>query len=169
MSAAEAEALGVAGSERRSLVRLDSAKVNNAPPASETSWFRLIGVQLGNGTPEYSRGDEVQTAEPWQPPLSLSISPADENRILDQIAAGLPNGQRYSRSPQATKRAALTIVRETVPNLTIPQAKAVIANWFKKGVIGVQKYHDPIERRKRDGLYVNPAKRAEWMRVNQIV
>jgi len=53
---------------RRSLVRQDSAKLNIAPPAVDTVWFRLVGVPLNNGTPAYPHGDVVQTVERWSPP-----------------------------------------------------------------------------------------------------
>ena len=64
MSADDAALFGVTEAERRSLIRMDSAKVNIAPPATSAKWFRLVGVGLGNGTAEYPHGDEVQTVEP---------------------------------------------------------------------------------------------------------
>ena len=68
MTEKEAEWLGVAETDRRSLIRLDSGKVNIAPPTSTATWFRLVGVPLGNATSEYPNGDEVQAAERWLPP-----------------------------------------------------------------------------------------------------
>ena len=50
MSDEEREKFGLSEAERRSLVRVDSAKVNIAPPAAEARWFKIIGVPLGNGT-----------------------------------------------------------------------------------------------------------------------
>ncbi len=68
MTPEEADQFGVPEAERRTLVRLDSGKVNIAPPAHKASWFRLIGVPLANGAGIYPKGDEVQTVERWDPP-----------------------------------------------------------------------------------------------------
>src|SRR6476646_1609649 len=46
MSETEAATLGVGDDERAFLVRLDSAKVNIAPPSRTATWFRLVGVNL---------------------------------------------------------------------------------------------------------------------------
>jgi hypothetical protein len=50
MNTDEARAFGIAEEERRLFVRLDSAKVNIAPPMANAKWFRLVGVPLGNAT-----------------------------------------------------------------------------------------------------------------------
>ena len=63
MSLEEGQALGLGEADRRRLIRLDSAKVNITPPMAEAKWFRLIGVDIGNGTALYPRGDQVQTVE----------------------------------------------------------------------------------------------------------
>ena len=103
MTQKEAEWFGISEEERRSLIRMDSGKVNIAPPSGTATWFRLVGVPLGNATSEYPNGDEVQTVEPWTPPsIWASLDPALLNRILDDLAAGRSDGSRYSVSPSAT-------------------------------------------------------------------
>ena len=69
MTPEEAGPFGIkADAERHLLVRFDSGKVNLCPPAAAARWFKLVGVELGNGTDEYPHGDNVQTVEPWTPP-----------------------------------------------------------------------------------------------------
>jgi hypothetical protein len=68
MTEEEAATFGIELEQRRLYVRLDKAKVNIEPPAAKATWFRLIGVRLGNATEMYPNGDEVQTVEPWSPP-----------------------------------------------------------------------------------------------------
>jgi hypothetical protein len=63
MSKVEAEELGVEQRKRRYFIRLDDPKLNFAPPATETTWFRLVGVNIGNATAEYPDGDNVQAVE----------------------------------------------------------------------------------------------------------
>ena len=160
MSAEEAETFSVSEGDRRSLVRVDSGKVNIAPPSRDATWFRLIGVPLDNGSALYPNGDEVQTVEPWQPPDTwASLHPALLNRILDQIKAGLPNGSRYSAAAAAKDRAAWPVVVEYAPDKTEKQAREVIQTWLKTGALYYAEYDDPDRREPMKGLHVNPAKR----------
>jgi hypothetical protein len=105
MSEDEARMFGVAAGDRGSFVRLDSAKVNIAARSMKPTWFRLIGVPIGNATPEYPNGDTVQVVEPWEPPDTWAgVSPVTLNAVLDDIDAGLPNGQRYSDAGHGGER-----------------------------------------------------------------
>ena len=57
---------------------------------------------LGNENDEYPAGDNVQTVERWYPPETWGgVSAAQLNTALSDIAAGLPNGQRYSGASAA--------------------------------------------------------------------
>jgi hypothetical protein len=68
MSEHEAKTFGVPVEDRRLYVRLDSAKVNITPPSGKATWFRLLGIPIGNATPEYPHGDTIQVVEPWNHP-----------------------------------------------------------------------------------------------------
>jgi hypothetical protein len=165
MSKQEAQTLGVDETERRSLRRIDSAKVNLCPPG-ETRWFQLISVALGNGTEDYPSGDEVQSVEVWTPPdvfrlLTIRVI----NQILDQIDNGLPGdppGRRYSPTPRDSDRAAWAVVQEHSPGLTKEQCQHVIKTWVKNEVLKPESYHDPEQRRERQGLIVGQRPGDSW-------
>lgn len=160
MTPEEADIFGLSDRERRSLIRLDNAKVNLAPSAGETTWFKLVGVPLGNGTPDYPKGDEMQTVERWTPPnLWAAVNNLASNAILDKISAGLPDGRRYSDASRTGDRAAWPVVKEAIPSLTKEQCRKVIATWKKNGVLESKPYHDPKRREERQGLFVNATKR----------
>jgi hypothetical protein len=160
MALEEGELFGVNEQLRRSLIREDSAKVNITPPATEARWFRLIGQPLGNVTPEYPKGDNVQTVEVWEPPSTWGgLDTALLNRILDAIDAGLPNGQRFSNASRAGTRAAWQVVRDHAPDKTEGACRAVIKAWCRSGTLRPEKYDDPVARKERDGLTVNHTKR----------
>lgn len=160
MTPDEAEQFGVSEIDRRSLVRLDSGKVNVAPPSRQATWFRLIGVPLCNGTEAYPNGDEVQTVERWEPPSTWErLDALLINRVLDDIEAGLPNGSRYSAAPKADERAAWRVVVKHAPEKTEKQAREVIKTWLKTGLIYSEDYEDPDQRKPRSGLRVNATKR----------
>lgn len=153
MTDAEREQFGLTDAERRSLIRVDSAKVNIAPPSISARWFRIVGVPLGNGTDLYPRGDEVPTVELWSPPDFWQQIPA--NKILDQIELGLSDGRRYSSSKQAgDDRAAWRVVEQHCPNLSEKQSQSVIVTWLKNGVLVSRGYRDPVRRRDQPGLFV---------------
>jgi hypothetical protein len=160
MTAEEAEILAISDVERRSLVRMDSAKVNIAPPLEQAKWFRLVGVSLGNTTETYPHGDEVQTVEPWEPPsLWGDISPAKAREILLAIDKGLEDGRRYSNeAPAKDDIAAWCVVRAYVPGLNKKQGRAIIKGWLESGVLVKETYHNPITRFEAKGLKVVYAK-----------
>ncbi|MGY4351233.1 hypothetical protein ACVWXM_007726 [Bradyrhizobium sp. GM7.3] len=116
MTDGEGETFGIRAEERRLYVRLDSSKVNIAPPSGEATWFKLIGVPLDNGTPDYPQGDDVQTVIPWQPPKTWDgITSAQLNAALDEIEGGMVNGQRFSDASKAADRAAWQVVQRHCP------------------------------------------------------
>lgn len=156
MSAEEGAVLGVEDNARRSLVRLDPGKLNVTMPALDATWFRLHSVNLKNGTPTYPNGDDVQAIAPWSPPRNFwdAIKPSIDD-ILDQIEAGLPNGQRYSNAAKVDdSRKVWRVVQQFATTLNDAQAKNVITTWFKNGVLVSRSYADPISRTEQKGVSV---------------
>ena len=160
MTTDEAEQFGIDEAERRSLIRLDTAKINIAPPSREARWFKLIGVPLDNGGGIYAAGDTVQTVEPWQPPDTWGgLDSPTLNRILDDIEAGRPDGSRFSTSSGAKERAAWRVIARHAPNKTERQAREIIKIWLKSGTLYAEEYEDATARKRFLGLRVNSAKR----------
>jgi hypothetical protein len=160
MSDEEAETFGIDLSQRKLYIRLDSAKVNIQPPADKATWFKLVGVPLGNSNETYPAGDNVQTVEPWSPPqVWTDLSTATLNVILTAIDAGLPDGQRYSDAGAARDRAAWTVVQRHCPNKTEAQCREIIRTWIKNGVLYHEDYDDPVKRDIRKGLRLDTSKR----------
>jgi hypothetical protein len=161
MTTEEAQQFDLTEVERRSLVRMDSGKVNIAPPATDTTWFRIIGMPLENGHGIYPAGDNVQTVEPWQPPKTWAgLGSALLNRILDSIETGCPDGtSRYSASSAAKDRAAWKVIVQHAPDRTEKQARDILKMWLKTGTLFTQEYEDAAARKSALGLCVNPMKR----------
>lgn len=162
MTPEEAQLFGIDEAERRSFIRMDSAKVNIAPPSREAKWFRLVSVRLDNCTPLYPNGDEIQVAQPWNPPeLWEGTGAVTLNTILDEIdaAEGLPPPHRYSGAPNAKDRAAWCVVRRHFPEKTEKQCRAMITAWLDTGLLYEQPYQDTAKGRDAKGLHVDPSKR----------
>jgi hypothetical protein len=160
MTEEDAKAFGIAIEQSRLYVRLDSGKVNIAPPSQKATWFKLVGVPLDNATKEYPAGDNVQTVERWHPPETWGgVSAAQLNAALTDIEAGLGNGQRYTEGNKTTSRSAWPIVQRHCPDRTEAQCREIIRTWAKNGVLVSEDYDDPVERKPRKGLSVCQAKR----------
>jgi AAA domain len=160
MTEEDAKAFGIPIEQCRLYVRLDSGKVNIAPPSEKATWFRLVGVQLGNATDEYPAGDNVQTVERWFPPETWAgVSAAQLNAALTDIEAGLDNGQRYTEGNKTTPRSAWPVVQRHCLDRTEAQCREILRTWIKNGVLVSEDYQDPIEHKTRKCLRVIDGKR----------
>jgi hypothetical protein len=148
-------------SERRQLVRVDSGKVNLAPP-SDTRWYRLVSVELGNQTDSYPKGDEIAVIERWvAPDLFDGMSVAIMAVILDDIDREWNAGTPYSDSNAAKKRAAWHVIHRHVPTKNEAQCREIIRVWVKNGVVFVDEYKSEERRETAKGLRSNPVKRPQ--------
>jgi hypothetical protein len=166
MSEEEAAKFDISAEDRTAFVRLDPAKLNIAARALKATWFRLIGVPIGNGTAQYPNGDTVQVIEPWAPANAWDNFPLETiDAILDQINRGLPNGQRYSNAPSASDdRQVWKLVQSHCPDKPEAQCRTIISAWFKSELLVVKKYDDPVQRKERSGLWVDYDKRPDGER-----
>jgi hypothetical protein len=159
MSEDEAKAFGILAEERKRYMRLDKAKANIAR-AVKARWFKLASVTLGNATADYPEGDEVQAIGPWEPPETWAgIEPETLNAILDEIAAGLPNGRRFTNHAKAKEREAWRVVQKHCPDKPEAQCREMIRQWLKAEVLFEKGYDDPVVRKERSGLFFDPNKR----------
>jgi AAA domain len=159
MAPYEAELFNLKPEQSAQLVRLDNAKTNLTAPAPQAKWFRLVGVELGNGTNLYPHGDEVQTVKPWTPPdLFKGLSSIILNTILTEIDRGLDGGELYSDHGKATDRAAWRVVTKHTGR-TEAEAKQIIRVWIRNSVLYRDTYYDEDERKNRQGLRVRDANR----------
>jgi hypothetical protein len=167
MSEDEARAFNIGPEDRRSYVRLDSAKVNIAAHSAKATWFRIVGEPLGNATAEYPNGDTVQVVEPWAPPDTWAgLSSETLNRVLSEIDRGManedgaPTGRRYSSAPSAKgDRAAWRVVNRFCPDRSEAQCREIIRTWEDNGLLVSREYEDPSHRRSEGGLFVDNVKR----------
>jgi hypothetical protein len=160
MSPEEAQAFGLTEIERRRLIRLDSAKVNIAPAMGEAKWFRLVSVDIGNGTALYPNGDHIQTVELWTPPDTFAgLSNVVLNAILTDIDAGLSDGNRYTDGPNVIDRAAWRVIVKHCPATNPAAAKKIIKIWSTSGLLISRPYKNPVTFKAVNGFWIDPSKR----------
>ena len=161
MSEKEAETFGIPEEiDRRQFIRVDSAKVNIAPPGFSARWFQLVSVPLDNPSSLYPNGDHVQTVKPWLPPdVWADLDDKLVNHILAAIDKGLPDGNRYTDGPNAGEREAWNVVLRFAPQKTEAQAKQIIKTWVQQRVLVAREYENPTTRKKVKGLHLDPKMR----------
>src|SRR5262249_8152664 len=166
MSPEEAKQFNISEEDRKGYVRYDRAKLNIARTTGPATWFKLVSVPLCNPTKLYPAGDEVQTLERWEPPSTWAGTTAEGlNKVLNDIAGGLtdndgyPTGHRYSSAPAAAKdRQVWRVVHKHYPEKTESQCRAIIHAWLNIKLLYTKQYYDPLEYKKRNGLYVDDDK-----------
>jgi hypothetical protein len=100
-------------------------------------------------------GDNVGVVTPWQyPEMWSDLTPEIIDLIFADIETGMPNGQRYSNGNRAQKRAAYQVVQKHCPNKTESQGRKIVATWIDNGTLYEDEYDDPVDRKKRSGLFV---------------
>lgn len=149
MNPAEAARFGIVEDERKAYVRVDTAKVNIVPQARAAQWFRLVNVEIGNG-------DSVQAIEPWQPPeLMAGLDSAETiERVLAEIRRGMDNGERYSNAASAKSRCVSKAFERAGVAKPPADARLIVSDWIKKGMVRVEMYRSSQTRRELGGLYV---------------
>ncbi len=96
-------------------------------------------------------GDHVGVLAPWDAPSSdyvLTISKATE--ILKEVEARWKAGRPFSDDHRSSSRYLVTYLT-TSHDMTKPQAKKVLADWLKSGMLTREVYDS---RAKKSGLYV---------------
>ena len=89
---------------------------------------------------------------------SPSISVPVINAILDDIDAGLPDGNRYSDAPNAGDRAAWRVIEKHCPGKAEGPARQIIKTWNGSGLL-IANFRNPVSRKDVKGLRVDTVKR----------
>jgi hypothetical protein len=148
MSSDEAAEMNIDEKDRLSLVRLDPGKLNITKAAGDATWFKLVGINIGNGNDAYPNGDDVQTVEPWiAPNIWKIVTTSLTHHIFDLFEAGLADGRKYGIGNVGDERQAWKLVQAEAPSLTDTQAKIVVRKWQETGMIGLADYTDPTKNK----------------------
>ncbi|HVA91055.1 MAG TPA: hypothetical protein VNL71_14575, partial [Chloroflexota bacterium] len=129
----------------------DGAKSNYAK-IEAAEWFERVEITLANG-------DGVAVAWPWKPPsVFQDTTGAGLNAALDRISQGPEPGIRFAASRQggATRWAGNVLISELGVN--DKQAKAMLSQWLKSGLLYEEEYTDPW-RKTAKGVSVDDSKR----------
>jgi hypothetical protein len=161
MSSDEREQMNIPKDEARALVRIDDLKFNYSARSADARWVKLESVRLGNGTDDYPHGDTVQVPVNWTPPNN-DITTQVSNRILDALAAGTSDGERFTLLRRGDRQAfdvAKHILEDEGMDWSESQIMKLLRGWEKNNVISLADYDSPGQRKPRKGIFVNNANR----------
>lgn len=148
MDKAEASALDIPEGDRFRYVKYDDAKSNQSLVGSR-QWFKKVSVKIGNGIPgDTDSGDEVGALEPWEPGNPKMAEFDKINDFVDAVNAGYvdANGVLTDDHYAPTKKGGTSRwvghLVMTMFNLNEDQAKRMVADMEKKGIITFEEYYD---------------------------
>jgi hypothetical protein len=108
--------------------RVNNGKANLAPPSDQSTWRRLVSVQLGNGETIPHAGDSVGWPDPAE-----DVMPGDIKAIQDKVAGG-----ERRESAQAKAWVGNAVADALGLDLTEPatraRVKALVKTWLQEGV-----------------------------------
>jgi hypothetical protein len=161
MTEREAEVLGATEVDRKFLIRIDDAKLNIAPPAEQTVWFRLVGVDIGNSTEDYPRGDNAQTVERWYPRDPFKdLPPSKIAEIFAELRKSPAEGEFYLSDLRANGDWAGWPIAK-IGDMEKGAATLIFKAWIKSGTLIKDDYHSPRRRKDVGHVTVNETKARE--------
>lgn len=147
--------LGVNAQEAIGIFRVDDGKANLSPPSHAATYRRMEGVQIANG-------EWIGVATDYKLPDEWGGMTDDVvNEMLRSIDLGIPdedgNEEYYSIRPQDKDRWVGKVItdynfKNSEHLKNEGQAKRIISQWQKSGLIEVTKYHSTKQRKERSGV-----------------
>ena len=128
--------------------------------------FPLVGVNIGNATPEYPHGDNVQTVERWYPPSITdqtrdALSKTNLAAIFDQIRQGPEPGEFYRPDPRTNGGDRVGCPVCEITGLDKGEADRLVRDWLKNDVLLKSEYVSPKRKRQVTRITLNEVKAAE--------
>lgn len=145
--------------ERRRYFTVQDDKHNRAP-AEDAEWYRIEGVDLGNG-PNGAGGDNIGVVTRWTPPDVFDGVSADHLReVQKRIAQG--EYLKSDQSPDWVGRVVADIIELDADDDTDRRRiKRIIAQWVKNGVLAEEVRRDRGKGRERPYIIVG-----RWLDTN---
>ena len=138
---------GINDRDRRSHFYVQLGKANLGPPV-DPDWHKLVGVGLGNQTPEDFE-DEVGVVERWFPPsLFEGVDLRDVFRVQTAIAAG-----RYRADPRSPDYVGIVAARvlglDASDKGEMRKVARMLSEWLKSGLLVEAEEMDEQRKLKR--------------------
>lgn len=123
-------------------IRIAGSKENYAPPPEKASWFKLIGVPLGNATNEYPDGDDVAVATTWTArPMFDGMEPDTLAAVFGALRETIHGPTKQAKHTPWAGKALMELGGRSER-----EAAKIVAAWIKTGVLNKGGYyHEPTK------------------------
>jgi hypothetical protein len=144
-------------------IRVAGSKENYAPPPERGTWYRLIGIPLGNATDSYPEGDNVAVATTWQPrPLFDGM----DGTTLAAVFGALREGQ-WGPAKQARHIPWAGNVLIETGHRSEREATKIVTGWLENGVLVKGSYYHAASKNNVGIVTVDEAKVADILAANR--
>ena len=155
MTPREAENADIDERNRGYYFRADIGKANLTAPAEQADWFRLISVDLENGTDELDVGDSIGVVTAWKYPAKepVKVTGATIRAVQERVKAGGP----WRADPRAKNEAwvGIPVAEALGVDLSRKTNRKAIADTVDKLVTaGFLKRVEGKDSRRHDCIYV---------------
>jgi hypothetical protein len=140
-------------------IRISGSKENYAPPPEKATWYRLIGIQLGNRAvdPVYPDGDDVAVATTWQSrPLFDGMDTATIRAVFNAIREII-----HSPHKQTKQRPWVGVPLMELGGRNANEATRIARAWLESHLLKKEQFYDTETEHKIDRVVLNEAKAAE--------
>jgi hypothetical protein len=138
-------------------IRVAGSKENYAPPPEKSSWFKLVGVKLGNVTDEYPEGDDIGVATTWQSrPMFDGMEGETLSAVFDKLRSAPHSPKKQSKN---TPWAGIPLME--VGRRSDREATSIVKAWLENGVLGEGTYYHLPSKHEVTRVIVDEAKAAE--------
>jgi hypothetical protein len=155
MTPEQAEKMNISDPWRH--IRIAGSKENYAPPPEKATWFKLIGVSLGNATDEYPEGDEIAVVTTWHPrPMFEGMDAATLAAVFTELRQTVYGPTKQAKNTPWVGKALMTIGGRSER-----EAGKIIAAWLENGVLTKAEYTHKESKNKVSRVVLNEAKVTE--------
>lgn len=138
-------------------IRVAGSKENYAPPPERGTWFRLVGVPLGNATEAYPEGDNVAVATTWQP---RQLFAGMDATALAAVFADLRQTE-HGPNKQAKHTPWAGVPLMDIGKRSEREAGQIVREWLESGVLTKGKYYHTPSRHEVEQVVLDDAKAAQ--------
>ena len=118
-------------------IRIAGSKENYAPPPEKATWFKLLGLPLGNATDEYPEGDDVAVAVTWQPrPMFGDMDGATLRAVFEELRREIYGPTRQAKHTPWVGNALINFGGRSQS-----EAAKIVRAWLDSGVLSIGEYY----------------------------
>lgn len=140
-------------------IRIAGSKENYAPPPDKATWYKLIGVPLGNCEvdPVYPDGDDIEVATTWHPrPMFEGMDPAALRAVFQELRRTIYSPVKQSKNTPWAGKVLMDIGKRSEV-----EAAKIITAWLESGTLTKGEHYSADSKHAVQRVTLDDAKATE--------